>query len=290
MARAVALVSGRSWSQACAGDWTVSQAPGASQLSKLPILELAMGLLVVALCHVLKVGDEYSLGRAAVLFFFCGLIGAYGAIRNPYAPLLVYAFVTPILPNFGTGVSLIVGGTVAVFLNRAKAGWRWQFSKAGVAFCLWCLASLAWAERLYSDQSSFLVQALPPMILAFVISGIRDPLFRRNLVLLVVGACVVGSLGNLRNWLHGIVEFGGGERVYSFIRPDIFSAWELFGLMGAIAWLFATRSAAWLRCLLVGSLPLILAASGSAGFARRFSRPRSARAQPVCARKGYCRV
>ena len=201
-----------------------------------------------------------------MLFFVCGLITLYGVIRNPYTPFYVYGFIAPTFTAFGTSFALISGGTLAVLLHRAKTQWKWQFSWAGLAFCLWSILSLVWADRHYFGQDSFLAQTLPPMFLAIVIAGIGDPLFRRNLVLMVIGACVVGSLVSLRNWSKGFVEFGGGMRVYSLIRPDIFSVWELFGLLGALAWLLAGRSPKPLRFALVGSVPLILLGIGLCGF------------------------
>jgi hypothetical protein len=172
----------------------------------------------------------------------------------------------PIFSALGTSFALVLGGTLSVLLHRQRVHWKWQFSWAGLAFCLWAVASVAWAERHYFEQDGFFVVALPGLIAAIVISGIRDPLFRRNLVLLVIGACVVGSLGSLRNWLKGSGEFRGGMSVYSLIRPDIFSAWELFGLISALVWLLAGRPAAWLRLILIGAVPVILMGIGLSGY------------------------
>jgi hypothetical protein len=244
----------------------MGQNVGAPQSSALPILELVMGLFLLALSRALAVGDEVSLGRTAVLFFVCALITAYGVIRNPYTPFYVYGFIAPTFEAFGTSFALISGGTLAVLLHRAKTQWKWQFSWPGVAFCLWSIASLAWAKQHYFTQSGFFAQTLPPMLLAIVIAGISDPLFRRNLVLLVVAACVVGSIVSLRNWSKGAVEFGGGMRVYSLIRPDIFSAWELFGLLGALAWLLGGRPGVWLRWILLSGVAVILVGIGLCGY------------------------
>jgi hypothetical protein len=244
----------------------VGQDPGTPQSSALPIPELLMGLLLLVLSRALAVGDEVSLGRTAVLFLACALIAAYGIVRNPYAPFYVYAFIAPTFPAFGTGIGLMTGGTVAVFLNRAQTRWKWQFSWAGLAFCLWTIASLMWAEQIFLKQDSFVAIGLAPMVLAIIISGIRDPLFRRNLVLLVIGACVIGSLVCLRNWSKGRVEFAGGMRVYSLIRPDVFSAWELLGLLGALAWLLAGRPTGWLRRMLIVSVPVMLLGIGLCGY------------------------
>jgi hypothetical protein len=230
----------------------------------LPVAELALGLCLVALSHKMSTAGDYSLGRAAVLFAACGLVIAYGFFRNPYAPFYCYAFITPIFPAFGSGLALIAGGIFLIFINRQKVNWEWQFSYAGLAFCLWSMLSLVWAERIFVEPDSFIVQAWPPMVLAFVISGIKDPVFRRNLVLMVVGACVIGSAETVRNWIHGH-QFGFG-RTYSMIRPDVFSAWALFGLMGTLAWLLAARTAPWLHWILFFSCPVILLGIGLCGF------------------------
>lgn len=266
LGRAKALLSGRGRSPVGGEASKVGLSAGAVPLSTLPVPELLIGLFLVVLSHLLKVGEDYSLGRAAILLFFCGLIGAYGIARNPYAPFLVYAFVTPILPNFGVGLALVLGGTVSVLAHRAKLQWKWSFSWAGSAFCLWALVSLTWADRLQFDQSGFLAQTLPAMVLAIAVSGIRHSLFIRNLALLVISACVLGSLCSLRNWSQGIVEFSGGYRVYSFIRPDIFSAWEIFGLMCALAWLLTTRAPVWSRGMMGGGVGLILLGIGLSGY------------------------
>jgi hypothetical protein len=226
-----------------------------------------MGLFLVALSHKLSVGSDYSLGRAAVMFAVCGGIIAYGFFEDPYAPIYCFAFVTPIFPTFGTGLALIAGGTLLVLLNRKRLEWQWQFSRSGLLFCLWSLASLAWGEHLNFGQESFVCQAGPAMILAIVISGIRDPSFRRNLMLMVTGACVIGSAVSFRNWATGRFEdWGPVGRTYSMIVPDVFSAWCLFGLFGALAWLLAGRPPAWLRWILVLSTLLILLGIGLCGF------------------------
>jgi O-antigen ligase len=254
------------WAQARPGARPLSRTSDGLQLGSLPIPELMMGLLLLALSRALAVGGEVSWGRTTVLSFVCALITLYGVVRNQYTPFYVYGFIAPTFEAFGTSFALISGGTLAVLLHRATTHWKCQFSWAGLTFCLWSIASLIWAERLYFGQAGFLVQTVPPMLLATIIAGIRDPLFRRNLVLMVIGACVVGSLASLRNWSKGIVEFGGGMRVYSLIRPDIFSAWELFGLMGALAWLLAGWPAALLRSILICSVPLILMGLGLSGY------------------------
>ena len=243
-----------------------SQAGNTVEFKSLPVLEMVLGLVLVILSIKISAGNESSLGRTAALFCLCGLITVYGIKRNPYTPFYVYAFVMPIFAALGTSVALVLGGTFAIFLHRDRLGWRWQFSWVGAAFCLWVLASVTWAERHYFEQDSYFVASLPAVVVAIVISGIRDPLFRRNLVLLVIGACVVGSLGSLRNWLQGTGEYRGGMSVFSLISPDIFSAWGIFGLIGALVWLLAGRPGAWLRLILIGSVPLILLGIGLCGY------------------------
>jgi hypothetical protein len=265
MARSLAMSSASRRPQA--GPFRVRDQAGEKvEWRTLPVAELAMGLALTVISIKMSVGEQYSLGRAAILFAVCGLIVAYGFFRNPFTPFYVYAFVSPIYTAFGTSFALILGGTALVLLHRKKLQWEWAFSWVGVAFCLWTIASLVWAEAHCFGQDGFVAQALPPMVLAVIISGVGDPRFRRNLILLVVGACVAGSLGSLRNWSKGAVEFGGGMRVYSLIRPDVFSAWELFGLMGALAWLLAGRPAAWLRWILYSSLPVIVMGIGLCGY------------------------
>jgi hypothetical protein len=228
-------------------------------------VELLLGLALAALSRVLSVGDEYSLGRAAVLVLACGLVVAYGLVRNPYAPFYCWAFVTPIFPAFGSGMALIFGGILAVYLNRQNIEWDWQFSRAGIAFCAWTYSSLAWAGRVYLAQDSFIANALPAMILAFAIAGISDRSFRRNMLLLVAGACVLGSAVTLRNWTTGRLMLGIG-RTWATLNPNIFSAWLLVGLMGALAWLVAGRPATWLRFILLASLPAIVLGIGLCGY------------------------
>jgi O-antigen ligase len=102
------------------------------------------------------------------------------------------------------------------------------------------------------------------MILAIVISGIRSPLFRRNIILMVVGACAIGSAFSLRHYLQGTGEYGNG-RTFALIQPDVFSAWEIFGFLGALVWLLRENSPIWLRGILIVSLLLIIAGIGLCG-------------------------
>lgn len=231
----------------------------------LPIAELLIGLVLVLLSHGIAATANYSFVRSAIMFMLCSLVVAYGFFRNPYAPIYCYAFVTPIFPVFGSGLALILGGIATVLLNRERCNFQWRFSRAGLAFCLWAILSFFWAKRVPLDLDSYIAQVVPAMVLAFVISGIGDTVFRRNLVLMVVAACVIGSIGSLRNWLTGAADFSFG-RTYSLIRPDVFSAWELFGLLGALAWLLGQRPPAWLRWLLLLSLPAILLGIGLCGY------------------------
>jgi hypothetical protein len=213
---------------------------GTTKTSTLPVTELLMGLALAVLSRVLSVGDQYSMGRAAVLVLACGFIVAYGLVRNPYAPFYCWALVTPLFPVFGSGMALILGGILAVSLNRQSVEWKWHFSRSGIAFCVWTLISLVWAERVYLAQNSFIVNALPAMILAFAVAGITDPLFRRNVLLLVAGGCVLGSVVTLRNWTTGRLMMGVGH-TWATQNPNVFSAWLLIGFFGALAWLLAER-------------------------------------------------
>jgi hypothetical protein len=236
-----------------------------SDLKTLPVAELLMGLALFVLCTKMHAGAGNSLARAGFIFLICALITVYGILRNPYAPFYVYAIMAPTVAAMGTVYALILGGTIAVFLNHSKVQWKWQFSWAGVGFCLWTFASFTWGERLAIGVDSFLAQALAPMALAIVISGIRDRLFRRNLVLLVVAASTLGSVACLLNWSRGAGGFVG-NRIFSFIPPDIFTTWGLFGLMSALAWLLEGKPAIWLRWLLICSVPIILMGIGLCGY------------------------
>ena len=241
-----------------------TQEPASVQWRTLPIVPLLMGLFLVAVSMKLSAGGDYSLARTAVLLLICGLITVYGALWDPYAPFYCYAFVGPTFPVFGSGIALAVAGTILVLMNQRKAQWQWNFSWIGASFCLWALVSLFWAERLYFGQDSFIVQAIPPMVVAIVLSGIKNPLFRRNLILVVVAGCAIGSLFCLRHFILGSGDFGAG-RTYGLISSDVFSAWELFGFLGALAWLLAGHPPRWLRNLLILSLLLIIAGIGLSG-------------------------
>ena len=59
---------------------------------------------------------------------------------------------------------------------------------------------------------------------------------------------------------------GSGGRIYSLIRPDIFSAWELFGLFGAIAWILDGRLTSWMRWAMICAVPYLLLGLGLCGF------------------------
>lgn len=235
-------------------------------LKTLPLPELGMGLMLVMLSRALAVGSSYSMGRALIMFAFVSLIILYSAFRNPLSPFYCYAFATPILPNFGVGLALIVGGLVLLALNRSTIDWTWRFSRIGLTFCLFNLTSVLWSDKLYFGQDSYFAQAVPPMVVAMVIAGIKGPIFRRNMALLVVVACVIGSFVSLLNWSRGFVEYSGGMRVYSLIGPDGFSAWELLALMGVCGWLVAERPPTWLRVMLVASVPVLLMGLGLSGY------------------------
>ncbi len=240
-------------------EWNVRRTgPEWDRWRNLPITELLMGFILVGLSRKLQPGYDYSLARTAVLFAACSLVILYGFFRNPYTPFYCYAFSTPIFPTFGTSFALILGGALLVWLHRKRTGWRWQFSWVGLAFCLLCVISLAWAERVYLEPDGFLIQTIPVMFLAFIVAGIPSSLFRWNMVLLIAGACVIGSAFSLRHYWLGLTEFEGGFRTYSLIRPDFFSAWLLFGIFGALAALWQPRVVWWLRGLLICSLPACL--------------------------------
>jgi O-antigen ligase len=104
------------------------------------------------------------------------------------------------------------------------------------------------------------------MLLAFLIAGLRDSAFRRNLMLMVVVACCFGTIFSFRNWHAGIGEMGSGGRFYSLTRPDTFSAWLLFGIFGAIAWLLDGGAPKWLRWFLLSSIPWQVCGLGLCGF------------------------
>jgi hypothetical protein len=245
------------------GEALLGQQP-ASAAPTLPVFELVLGLVLMVISQKMQAGG--SIGRTLLLFVLCGASIVYGYYRDPYAPLYCYAFTTPITNAFGTTFAFILGGAFLVWRRRDVCRWKWQFSLPGLAFCLWSLAGLIWAEEIFVGLDSYIAQALAPMFLAFLVCGLRDPMFRRKLVLMVIAACAIGSLASLRNWFRGVGEMGSGGRFYSLIRPDPFSAWEIFGILSALAWLAARDTARWLRWVLIGILPLLVVGLGLCGF------------------------
>ena len=242
------------------GDRSASEGPA------LPIAVLAMGLVLMAVSQKLAAGGGNSPVRTLILFAICGMVVVYGFFRDPYAPLYCYALTTPITKAFGTGFALMLGAAVLIVLKRDICRWKWQFSLPGLAFCLWSVAGLIWAEQIFVGLDSYVAQALAPMLVAFLVSGLRAPVFRRKLILMVTIGCVIGSLASLRNWFHGVGEIGSGGRFYSLIAPDPFSAWELFGIFGGVAWLAGKDTARWLRWGLICVLPLLVVGLGLCGF------------------------
>jgi O-antigen ligase len=228
----------------------------------LPYAEMAMGLFIVVVGLKLPFGSLRTMAMLAL----CGLVTIYGILRNPYAPLYCFAFITPISKAFGTDFALMFGSLVAVWLRRDICQWRWRFSLPGTAYCLWGVASLLWAGEIFTDWDSWIAQALGPMLLAFLVAGLRDTTFRRNLMLLVTVACCIGIIFSFRNWHAGTGEYGSGGRFYALIPPDPFSAWILFGLFSAIAWLADGGAPVWLRCCLLASIPWQVLGLGLCGF------------------------
>jgi hypothetical protein len=225
-----------------------------------------MGVVLVVLSHAMAVGNEYSLKRALVLMCVCGLVVVYGLLRNPYAPFYCYAFVNPIFPSFGSSCALIAGGIFLVLIQRDRTKWEWGFSWSGLAFCLWGTASLLWVEELDLSQKGFLAHTFPAMLLAFIIAGIKDRTFRRNLMLIVVCACVIGCGATFWNWYTGkVTDFTVKGRVDSFIQPDTFAAWAVFGLVGALCWA-QEGSLPRLRWAFIAVLPLLLLGIGVSGY------------------------
>jgi len=79
-------------------------------------------------------------------------------------------------------------------------------------------------------------------------------------------ACCIGIIFSFHNWRSGIGEYGSGGRFYALIPPDPFSAWILFGLFSAIAWLADGGAPVWLRCCLLASIPWQVLGLGLCGF------------------------
>jgi hypothetical protein len=232
----------------------------------LPVVELVLGFMLVMISKKIEAGGGSSILRTLVLFGICGMVILYGYFRDPYAPLYCYAFTMPISNAFGTAFALTLGGAVLVYLQRDVSRWKWRFSMPGLAYCLWSLAGLLWAEEIFVGLDSYIANALGPMLMAFLLSGLTDQMFRRKFMLMVTAACVIGSLVSLCNWSRGIGEMGSGGRFYSMIPPDPFSAWELFGIFAATAWLTAHDTARWLRWALIAILPLLILGLGLCGF------------------------
>ena len=254
----------RSW---WSGAKTQAPVTGTWQEStRIPLPELGMGVILVILSHAMAVGDDYSLKRAFVLMCVCGLIVLYGFVRNPYAPFYCYAFVNPLFPSLGSSWALIAGGIFLVLAQRDKTKWEWEFSWPGLAFCLWATASLLWVEEVDLSQKGFLAHTFPAMLLGFTIAGARDQSFRRNLVLMVVCACVIGCGATFWNWYPGkVTEFTVKGRVDSFIQPDTFAAWAVFGLVGALCWA-QEGSFPRLRRAFLFAVPLLLLGIGISGY------------------------
>jgi hypothetical protein len=226
-----------------------------------------MGLVIVTTSHMLAVGDSYSFGRATVLMALCGMVIAYGFFRNPYAPFYCYAFVNPLFPAFGTNIALILGSFLLVLSRAEQLKWRWSYSNAGLAFCLWSIASLGWAEHVDCGWTGFLALVLGPMIMSFIIAGLHDKAFAKNLVFMILTACLIGSAATFWTWYSGkVTDFTGNGRVDSLIRPDIFAGWTVFGFLGALAWVLSGEASAKLRWLLVPSAGVVVIGMGLSGF------------------------
>lgn len=206
-----------------------------------PVL-LGAGMTVLAYATVGTPDAGPGLARPLLVLVGCAIVVTYGAIWNPLAPLYCWAFMAPLYLSDGIGKILILGLAISLYFGRRKVGWRWHYSVPGILFCVWSLLSLLWAKEVLFSNTGFLRQVLPYVILSMLVAGVRDPRLPKHLGFVVLCATAVGAGFTLQSWLTGeasvlnldSTDFASSGRYASLVRPDIFSPWCLWGVVGAL--------------------------------------------------------
>ena len=235
-----------------------------SSLWRLPLVEVGLGGAMVIAAYFGRQGTTVTASTKELMGLFCALVIAYG-IKSPFAPIYCWAFITPIYPAFGFSIALIGGAVFTIVCSAKKRLWRWNFSGFGMVFCFWGIVSLSWGDKLDLSQTGFFATTLPGMFLAVIVAGIRDSHFRRNLAVILILSISIGCCETIHSWFSGIsftdyaedMEYLASGRCPSFIQPDTFSSWCLFGGLSMLAFLIDKikfPSAAWIG----GALVLLL--------------------------------
>jgi hypothetical protein len=228
---------------------------------------MGAGLVLLAYWSGPAAESSSSLSRTLLVFAACAVVVAYGTWFTTLAPLYCWVFMAPLYLADGIGKLLIAGTIVTLAVGRKRGPWRWRFSTFGLYFCLWSLASLLWAKVVVTESGGFLWSVLPYVILAIVVSGISDPELPRNVGFIVACSTVVGAFGTVWNWLYGqATAYNEAGEYQSFIQPDIFSPWCIWGVLGAfVIYLDRPRSQYLARFMAIAAALYILLAVGLSG-------------------------
>ena len=232
---------------------------------RFPIIEIVLGAAVVVLGWKYQGNIDINTTPRLLMGLVCAMVVAYGLI-SPLAPIYCWAFIAPLYPASSTSLILFCGTIFTLAQPRNRGVWRWNFSIAGVLFCLWGMASVLWSETIDFSPDGFFIISFPGFILSILVAGIREPTFRRNLTFVLIVAAVVGCIVTYSNWLHGTSYsenplYAETGRFKSFIQPDVFSSWCLFAVLSLLVILIERTklfSRAWLLCLAM----LLYSASG----------------------------
>jgi hypothetical protein len=194
---------------------------------RFPVVEGVLAAAMIVVGYSDNQGENPSITAKLLIGLICVVVVAYGFL-SPLAPIYFWAFTAPLYPASFSSMFLICGTSFTLLYARKKNLWCWNFSVAGLLFCLWGIASLYWAENIDFGREGFFNVTLPGIILSVIISGIREQNFRRNLAHILIIAVSVGCIKTFISWRTGDSLYDKAGRFESFLQPDIFSSWCLF--------------------------------------------------------------